>query len=129
MLPNVTEMLRSTLPLRLEPNSYVFIDGEDKPIDQEDFNRYSFQPVLRILKIRPRPFYNLRHSYISISLTEGTNQKYIAEQTGTSVQMIENHYGKYIRDDGDAPMRAYVERLKQSPILAETGTLGRNPLE
>jgi hypothetical protein len=28
-------------------------------------------------------------------------QKWIAEQTGTSVQMIQEHYGKYIREDGD----------------------------
>jgi hypothetical protein len=33
-------------------------------------------------------------------LTIGCNQKWIAEQTRTSVQMIQENYGKYIRDDG-----------------------------
>ncbi|MCZ6546729.1 MAG: hypothetical protein O6837_01240, partial [Deltaproteobacteria bacterium] len=28
---------------------------------------------------------------------------------GTSVVMIEKHYGRYIRDDGDAPLRALFE--------------------
>jgi integrase len=101
----VVDLLKSTLPLRVEPNSYVFTDGQGKPIDQSEFAR-GFQAVLRVLKIRPRPFYNLRHTFISIALTLGSNPKWIAEQTGTSVAMIQEHYGKYIRDDGDALLRA-----------------------
>jgi len=38
-------------------------------------------------------------------LTLGCNQKWIAEQTGTSIAMIQEHYGKFIRDDGDALLR------------------------
>ena len=79
----------------------------NKPIDQSEFAR-GFQGVLRVLKIRPRPFYNIRHTFISVALTIGCNPKWIAEQTGTSIVMIQEHYGKYIRDDGDAPLRAYV---------------------
>ncbi len=65
-----------------------------------------------MLKIRPRPFYNVRHTFISVALTIGCNQKWIAEQTGTSIAMIQDHYGRYIRDDGDALLRAYVEQPK-----------------
>ena len=72
--------------------------------------------------IRPRPFYNTRHTYISVALTLGCNVKWIAEQTGTSVQMIQEHYGKYIRDDGDALLRAYVEKPKVEAIEQKTGT-------
>jgi integrase len=74
LLPNVIELLKSILPLRVEPNSYVFTDGEGRPIDQSEFAR-GFQAVLRVLKIRPRPFYNTRHTFISIALTLGCNQK------------------------------------------------------
>ena len=122
LLPNVVELLKSILPLHVEPNSYVFTDGQGKPIDQSEFNRCSFQPVLRVLKIRPRPFYNLRHTFISVALTLGCNQKWIAEQTGTSVQMIQEHYGKFIRDDGDALLRAYVEKPKLDAKEQKTGT-------
>jgi len=31
LLPNVVELLKSILPLRVEPNSYVFTDGQGKP--------------------------------------------------------------------------------------------------
>jgi len=34
------------------------------------------------------------------------NIKWLAEQCGTSVAMIEEDYERYIRDDGDAPLRA-----------------------
>ena len=66
--------------------------------------------MLRVLESRPRPFYNVRHTVISVALTIGCNQKWTAGQTGTSLAMIQEHYGKYIRDDGDALLRAYVER-------------------
>ena len=88
LLPNVLTLLKSIQLLRVEPNSYVFTDGQGRPIDQSEFNRCSFQPVLRVLNIRPRPFYNTRHTYISVALTLGCNVKWIAEQTGTSVQMM-----------------------------------------
>jgi integrase len=55
--------------------------------------------------ISERKFYATRHTYISVALTAGVNIKWIAQQCGTSVAMIEKHYGRYIRDDGDAPLR------------------------
>jgi integrase len=122
LLPNVVDVLKSILPLRVEPNGYVFTDGQGRPIDQSEFNRCSFQPVLRVLKLRPRPFYNTRHTFISIALTLGCNQKWIAEQTGTSIAMIQEHYGKYIRDDGDALLRAYVNQPKPDVKERKTGT-------
>ena len=121
LLPNVVELLKSIMPLRVEPNSYVLNDGQGKPIDQGEFGR-AFQGVLRVLEIRQRPFYNIRHTFISVALTIGCNQKWIAEQTGTSIAMIQDHYGRYIRDDGDALLRAYVEQPKLDAIEAKTGT-------
>src|SRR5262245_62538717 len=104
------------------PSLTPFFTGADrKPVDQSEFAR-GFQAVLRILEIRPRPFYNLRHTFISIALTLGCNQKWIAEQTGTSIAMIQEHYGKFIRDDGDALLRAYVERPRNESIEEKTGT-------
>lgn len=39
--------------------------------------------------------YSLRHSYISQSLSNGMNRQLLAENVGTSVAMIEKHYGKF----------------------------------
>ena len=121
LLPNVIELLKTMLPLHVEPEHYVFTDGEGNPIDQSEFAR-KFQDVLRVLRIRPRPFYNTRHTYISVALTLGCNQKWIAEQTGTSIAMIQENYGKYIRDDGDVLLRTYVQSVKRESVEEETET-------
>ena len=124
LLPNVIELLKTILPLHVEPSSYVFTDEQGKPIDQNEFGR-KFGDVLRVLELQQRPFYNTRHTYISIALTLGTNSKWVAEQTGTSLAMIEKSYGKYIRDDGDAPLQAYVAKQRASikPKRAKTETV------
>jgi hypothetical protein len=41
----------------------------------------------------------MRHTFISVGLTNGVNIKWLANYCGTSVAMIEKHYGKYIRND------------------------------
>src|SRR4029077_2358159 len=96
LLPNVVELLKTLLPLHVTAEDYVFTDEQGRPIDQNEFGR-KFQDVLRVLNIRPRPFYNTRHTYISVALTLGCNPKWIAEQTGTSIAMIQQNYGRYIR--------------------------------
>jgi integrase len=111
LLPNVVALLKTILPMRVEAKDYVFTDDLGHPIDQNELGR-KFGDVLRVLEIRPRPFYNTRHTYISVALTLGCNPKWIAEQTGTSLTMIQKSYGKYIRDDGDALLVAYIESLR-----------------
>ena len=75
-----------------------------------------------MLEIRPRPFYNARLTFISVALTLGCNQKWLAEQTGTSIGMLQQSYGKYIRDDGDALLRSYVTTSLALPSLKEQET-------
>jgi len=112
LLPNVVELLQISETLHQTPDDYVYKDEQGRPIDQSEFAR-GFQGVLRVLGIRPRPFYNTRHTYISVALTAGCNLKWIAEQCGTSVLMIQQNYGKFIRSDGDAPMLAYLSQSKK----------------
>ena len=121
LLPNVVDLLKTLLPLHVGAEDYVFTDDLGRPIDQNEFGR-RFQDVLRVLEIRPRPFYNARHTYISVALTLRCNPKWIAELTETSLAMIEQNYGKYIRDDGDAPLRAYVENPKTDQNEEKTET-------
>lgn len=52
-------------------------------------------------------FYSLRHTHISLALLAGVNIQVLAENTGTSVRMIERHYGKFLRQD----RRAMFDRL------------------
>jgi len=44
-------------------------------------------------------FYCLRHYHISKALLAGVPTQIIAENCGTSVKMIEQHYGKFMNSD------------------------------
>jgi hypothetical protein len=72
--------------------------------------------ALRAKKLRVRKPYTMRHTFISVGVTNGVNIKWLADYCGTSLAMIEKHYGKYIRNDAD-------EQLSRL-IVGQTGTLG-----
>ena len=114
----MVDLLKTLLPLHASADDHVFSDDQARPVDQNEFGR-KFGDVLRVLEIRPRRFYNTRHTYISVALTLGCNQKWIAEQTGTSIAMIQQNYGRYIRDDGDALLRAYVSDMLSAPLAEQ----------
>jgi integrase len=43
---------------------------------------------------RERTIYSLRHTYATFRLENGTNVYWLKQNMGTSVQMIERHYGQ-----------------------------------
>ena len=47
-----------------------------------------------------RKFYATRHTFITLALSEGADAYGVARYAGTSLVMIEKHYGKYLRRDG-----------------------------
>ena len=53
-------------------------------------------------------FYSLRHYHISKALLSGMPMQVVAENTGTSVRMIEKHYGKFTRTDRRQMMNEVV---------------------
>jgi integrase len=96
--------------LRVTETDYFFKNKERGPIDPDQWRKDYWYKALRALDIRERKFYCTRHTFISLALTEGENLKGIAEQCGTSVQMIEKHYGRYMRADfGERLMAAKSE--------------------
>jgi len=121
LLPNVVELLKGNKHLRVTESDYVFTNTEGGPIDADQWRKDYWYKALRALAIRERKFYATRHTYISVALSAGVNGvniKWLAEQCGTSIAMIEKHYGRYIRDDGDAPLKALQEA--QSETFSET---------
>ena len=56
---------------------------------------------------RATTFYALRHTHISRALLAGVNAQVVAENTGTSVRMIEKYYGKFMKAD----RRAMFDRV------------------
>ena len=86
-------VLRAHMPPRRAPDGFVFTTRAGAPIDEANFQRRVWLRALRALRIRPRPFYNCRHTYISMLLDAGAKPLFVCRQTGTSLEMIEKHYG------------------------------------
>lgn len=80
-----------------KPNDFVFTTEKGEPASTlyesliEDLLEKS---ELRISSTgKPRSTYCFRHTYATFRLTEGVDVYFLAKQMGTSVKMIEDHYG------------------------------------
>jgi integrase len=74
----------------------VFLRDDGVP-----WNRANVQPPMKRAVARAEldpatTYYALRHSYISSQLKAGVPPQIVAENVGTSVTMIEKHYGKFL---------------------------------
>jgi integrase len=121
LLPWLREELRKR-PEETSPrdDDFFFTTKQGGPMTDSWWPKRSWYGCLTELKIRTRKFYATRHTFISWALTQpGCNLKGLAEYCGTSVMMIEQRYGKYMRKDF---LEALVgeEKPSQSPTLEPT---------
>ena len=98
-------LLRAHKPLHVTESDYVFLNLENRPINQDKWRKKYWYRALRACGIRPRKFYATRHTFLSVALSKGLNIKFLAEYCGTSVQMIEKHYGRYITNDAKEQLK------------------------
>ena len=110
----VIDTLKAIKPLHVTETDFVFKNHEGRPINEDKWRKKYWYRALRACNIRPRKFYASRHTFISAGLSNGVNPKWLAEYCGTSVAMIEKHYGRYIKSDSQ-------EQL-QRVFGAKTGT-------
>ena len=64
---------------------------------------HHIRPMREAVKVakleKETSIYSLRHTHISLALINGVNIQVVAENCGTSVRMIELHYGKFLNSD------------------------------
>jgi len=81
------------------PAAYLFTrdDGQAwKHSDQDEIMR----DAAKAAKLpKGTVFYTLRHTFIANAITGGVDIHTVAKITGTSVRMIEEHYGKLLHED------------------------------
>jgi hypothetical protein len=87
------------------------------PIDQSEFAKTHWRAALRVAGVKPRKFYATRHTFISLTVTKTRNLKALADYCGTSVAMIEQHYGRYMGDDPDWLVES-VEQAQRHAVAA-----------
>ena len=114
---NLVEVLKARKPLYVRPEDYAFTTPEGTPVDANNFYSREWLPMLRreSVNVRPRPFYNTRHSYSSFMLTVGARTAFVSKQTGDTIKTIEAHYAKYI-PEADLTREMVAEIIAKSEI-------------
>lgn len=81
------------------PNALIHTNDSGNQWKSGDQSERMAVAVKRAKLPRATVFYTLRHTHISKALLAGVNIQVIAENCGTSIRMIEKHYGKFLKED------------------------------
>ncbi|MGQ0701450.1 MAG: Arm DNA-binding domain-containing protein [Panacagrimonas sp.] len=107
MAQPVFDALQACRPKKCDPESYVFRNKAGTPIDNKNFQRRVWDPLLRLLGMKVRRPYQMRHTCATLWLAAGENPEWIARQLGhTTTEMLFRTYSRYVpnltRNDGSA---------------------------
>lgn len=92
VFPELQSMLLARRPTEWRSDSYVFTAPEGGPIDDHNFRRRCWIPLLNELKIPYRKPYTTRHTFASHALNGGWSVSEIAAVTGNSEETIMRNY-------------------------------------
>jgi len=88
------------IPPRLD-TPYLFPARRGGPFDLHNFRRREWAPAIEASAVRrPARIYDLRSTFASNALAAGVSVFELARVMGTSVAMIERHYGTLIEGAG-----------------------------
>jgi integrase len=78
-------------------HSYVFVTETGQPLDINNFRYRIWEPALKKAQLKYRYPYQARHTFATKSIREGRDPLWIANQMGTSLEMLFKHYAVYFR--------------------------------
>ncbi len=112
LLPPVTDALTKQKEQRHGKSDYVFLDVHGNPLTTDHLREVIWKPALKKAGVEYRPMMQTRHTFATISLSEGENIGWVQHMLGhSSLQMIFTKYYAWIpkktRNDGSAMMKAY----------------------
>lgn len=101
---------------------YVFCNLLGQPLDNTNFTKRVWYPLLRHLGYELRRPYQMRHTAATLWLAAGEAPEWIARQLGhTSTEMLFKTYSRYVpnmtRQDGSAMERLLASRMGQGPLV------------
>jgi integrase len=110
MLPPVKEAL---LTLTQQKEGLVFPNKLGSYLDLANIRNRIWYPTFRAIGLDPREMYQTRHSFASVMLEAGESPAWVKEMLGhTSLRMVFERYGTYIRYRTRQDGSAYVQALK-----------------
>jgi integrase len=95
---HTTSVLKQITKLR-HPTAYILVKDDGNHWGEKDHARRFKDAAVASSLPTGSVFYCLRHYYISKALLARVSPQVIAENCGTSVKMIEKHYGKFMDED------------------------------
>jgi integrase len=103
----VIDALRAQEAATRSRSCFVFCNMDGQPLDNRNFNRRVWAPLLRHLGLKHRRPYQCRHTAATLWLGAGENPEWIARQLGhTTTEMLFRVYSRYVpnltRRDGSA---------------------------
>lgn len=112
----LNEYSREYLKRAMQTNGEtIFCFESGKRITQGNITRAMWNAALKKLEIGHRSSYNTRHTCITMNIMAGANIFWLAKQMGTSVQLIEKTYAKWIskvaRDRESAKLGKYLSEI------------------
>ena len=118
MLPPVREALAAQKALSWLLGDYVFLDSQQKPVDQDLFRMKVWEPLLRRLGIRYRPPYQMRHTFATLAISAGENINWVARMLGHKSPVITlERYNRFVpnlmRLDGGGYCWRWVKKAKR----------------
>jgi integrase len=120
--PRVVEALKS-IPVRID-TPFLFPGEKAKVINLKAFERDHWKPALAGAGLEHRGIYSLRHTYATWLIAEGINTFQLSRVMGTSIEMIDKHYGHLLPDADQALLAAYARfdgRHMDADVDEETG--------
>jgi integrase len=103
------------VPARLDTR-LVFYGRRGAHVNLRNFRRREWKPAIDTAGVPARRIYDLRSTFASNALAAGVSVFELARIMGTSVRMIERHYGMLLQGSGDAiraKLDAHSDRLGQ----------------
>jgi len=79
---------------------YVFVGVRGRPVDVTSFRAKIWEPALKKAGVAYRYPYQARHTFATSSLLAGSSPLWVANQMGTSPQMVYDNYAVYISGKG-----------------------------
>ena len=102
------------LPLR-DDSPLLFPNTRGGHLDFRNFNRRHWKPVQKGVGIEPlRDLYDLRHTYATFALRAGVPVFALSRFMGTSIAMIDLHYG-HLAVDTSTPFRSWTRSRSNGP--------------
>jgi integrase len=101
--PRIQQMLLARRPESFNPNDWVFMSSEGKPVDDHNFRNRAWKPILKRVGVAYRMPRNSRHTFTSQAIDQGLHPTEVSEITGHSVQTLYRHYLGGVRGRAKLP--------------------------